>query len=153
MVREGEKAPDFSLPSTRGDVVQLEKLRGRRVVLLFYPKDGSPGCTRENCLLRDMLPEFEKHGAVVLGISRDSLDSHKKFSEKHNLTHLLLSDVDGDVSRRYGALGLLGMSKRKTFVVDENGVVLKVVEGLMPDKHVREALKTLKEMGPLKTSI
>ncbi|MCS7129043.1 MAG: peroxiredoxin [Candidatus Caldarchaeum sp.] len=147
MVKEGWIAPPFSLPSSGGEVVELEKLRGRRVVLFFYPKDGSPGCTRENCLVRDMLPEFEKHGAVVLGISRDSLTSHQRFSEKHRLTHVLLSDVDGKVSKAYDAVGLLGMSKRKTFVIDEKGVVVKVVDGMLPDKHVKEALKALESLS------
>ncbi|MEM1945751.1 MAG: peroxiredoxin [Candidatus Caldarchaeum sp.] len=146
MVKAGDIAPDFTLPSSNGGVIQLSSLRGRRVVLFFYPKDGSPGCTRENCLLRDMLPEFEKRGAVVLGISRDSLESHKRFAEKHQLTHLLLSDRDGSVCRKYDALGLFGMVKRKTFVVDEKGVILYVVEGMMPDKHVRESLQVLDKM-------
>ncbi|MCS7136796.1 MAG: peroxiredoxin [Candidatus Caldarchaeum sp.] len=153
MVKEGDLAPTFSLPSSGGGVVELEKLGGRRVVLFFYPKDGSPGCTRENCLVRDMLPEFEKHGAVVLGISRDSLTSHQRFSEKHRLTHILLSDVDGKVSRAYDALGLLGMSKRKTFVIDEKGVVVKVVDGMLPDKHVKEALKALESLSARSAAI
>ncbi len=143
MVDIGDPAPDFILPSSDGDVVQLSRLRGRRIVLFFYPRDGSPGCTRENCMIRDNLPEFEKLGAVVLGISRDGVERHRKFAEKYKLTHKLLSDGDGSVSKKYDALGLLGTSKRKTFVIDENGVIAHVIEGLLPGKHVREALEAL----------
>ncbi|MCS7136716.1 MAG: peroxiredoxin, partial [Aigarchaeota archaeon] len=101
MVSEGVAAPDFELMSQSGEKVRLSSFRGRNVVLFFYPKDGSPGCTRENCLIRDSLSEFEKYGAVALGISRDSVESHRRFAEKHRLTHLLLSDPSGEVVKAY----------------------------------------------------
>ena len=143
----GGEAPDFSLPAHDGSVVRLRNLRGRRVVLFFYPKDGSPGCTRENCMVRDRMHEFKALNAVVLGISRDSAEKHKKFASRHGFTHLLLSDHSGEVCKSYGALSLLGlMVKRRTVVIDENGVVRRIIDSITPSKHVEEAIKTLKEL-------
>jgi peroxiredoxin Q/BCP len=147
MVGVGEKAADFELPAHTGEIVRLSSLRGRRVVLFFYPKDGSPGCTRENCMVNDMFSEFERLDAVVIGISRDGVESHRRFAARHGLKQLLLSDVDGSVSRAYGALGFLGASKRKTFVIDRDGTIVKVVDGVLPGRHVKEALETLKQLG------
>ena len=146
-VRVGDEAPDFSLQAHDGSIVRLSNLRGRRVVLFFYPKDGSPGCTRENCMIRDRLEEFAALNAVVLGISKDSVERHRRFASKHGFAHLLLSDPDGRVCKAYGALALLGLLvKRRTVVIDENGVVRLVFDSPMPGKHVEEALKTLKEI-------
>lgn len=146
MPKEGDVAPDFELPTNSG-TLRLSSLLGRRVVLFFYPKDGTPGCTTENCLIRDTLPNFEKYRALVIGISRDSVESHKRFADKHRLTHILLSDVDGGASRSYGALGPLGMSKRMTFIIDENGIIRKIINDRRPETHVREALSFLENMG------
>ena len=146
-VKEGDLAPDFTLQAHDGSVVKLSSYRGRRVVLFFYPKDGSPGCTRENCMVRDRLDEFKNLDAVVLGISRDDIDKHRAFAAKHGFTHLLLSDEQGEVCKAYGALTFFGMLvKRRTVVIDENGVVRRVIDGITPGKHVEEALKTLKDM-------
>ena len=143
----GGEAPDFSLQAQDGSVVRLRELRGRRVVLFFYPKDGSPGCTRENCMIRDRMGEFKALNAVVLGISRDSAEKHKAFASRHGFAHLLLSDPGGKVCRAYGALSLLGLAvKRRTVVIDENGVVRRIIDSIMPGKHVEEAIKTLKEL-------
>ncbi|MDJ0270028.1 MAG: peroxiredoxin [Aigarchaeota archaeon] len=146
-VKVGDLAPDFTLPSHDGGVVRLSSLRGHHVVLFFYPKDGSPGCTRENCLVRDRLDEFKELDAVVIGISKDSLDKHKRFAERYKLTHLLLSDADGEVSRRYGALGFLGLfTRRITFVIDRNGVIRYIHQSINPASHVEAALKALREI-------
>ncbi|MCX8192627.1 MAG: peroxiredoxin [Nitrososphaeria archaeon] len=146
MVKEGEKAPDFELLSYKGERFKLSSMLGRPVVLFFYPKDDTPGCTRENCLIRDNLEEFEKRRAVVVGISVDDVGSHIRFAEKYRLTHLLLSDTGGVVSKKYGALGFSGRSQRKTFVIDEDGVIRKIITGAMPGKHVRESLRALDEL-------
>ena len=146
MVSVGDKAPIFELPRSDGGTLHLSDVLGKRIVLFFYPKDGTPGCTRENCLIRDMLPEFEKHGVLVLGISRDGIESHKKFAEKYKLTHILLSDVDGEASKAYGVLGSFGMSKRVTFIIDESGTIRKIIQGQTPDRHVKESLEFLKSM-------
>lgn len=145
MIKEGDIAPDFELPAING-TFRLSNFLGRRVVLFFYPKDGTPGCTAENCLIRDMLPSFEKHGAIVVGINRDTVEGHKRFADKHKLTHILLSDVKGEVSKFYDALGPLGMSKRKTFVIDESGRIRKIIESRKPEIHIQETLSILEKI-------
>ncbi|MEM3906435.1 MAG: peroxiredoxin, partial [Nitrososphaerota archaeon] len=142
MAKEGDAAPDFELPAIN-ETFRLSNFLGRRIVIFFYPKDETPGCIAENCLIRDTLPNFERHGALVVGISRDSLESHKRFAEKHRLSHILLSDVDGEVSRSYDALDFLGMSKRMTFIIDEHGKIRKIIKDRRPEMHVREALSFL----------
>ncbi len=146
MVSVGDKAPHFELPRSDGGMLRLSDVLGKRIVLFFYPKDGTPGCTRENCLIRDMLPEFEKYGVLVLGISRDGIESHKKFAEKYKLIHILLSDVEGKASKAYGVLGRFGLSKRVTFIIDESGTIRKIIQGQNPDRHVKESLEFLKTM-------
>ncbi|MCS6784471.1 MAG: peroxiredoxin [Candidatus Caldarchaeum sp.] len=143
MVSEGVAAPDFELVSQDGNKVRLSSFRGKNVVLFFYPKDGSPGCTRENCLLRDSIQDFEKFDAVAIGISRDSVESHRRFAEKHRLTHLLLSDPSGEVVKAYNAAGLFGLTKRITYVIDREGRIRKIISSLNPSTHVAEALKAL----------
>ncbi len=142
----GDKGPDFTLESHLGGMVKLSDLKGRPVVLFFYPKDGSPGCTKENCLVRDLTPEFEKVGAVVLGISRDGVEEHRKFSSKHGFAHILLSDPEGKVCREYDALGIFGIVKRITYVLDWDHRIIGVIRSLSPSKHVTEALEILKKL-------
>lgn len=146
MLREGDIAPDFELESHDGGLVKLSMFAGRPIVIFFYPKDGSPGCTRENCLIRDMLPEFERLGAVVLAISRDSPESHKKFASRHGLAHKLLTDPDGKVARMYGVLGLFGVVKRVTFLVDGGGRIRAVIRDWSPSKHVTRAAAELRAL-------
>ncbi len=105
MIKEGQKAPQFSLPSSEGGVVSLKDLKGRSVVLYFYPKDDTPGCTRAACAFRDAQASIKKTGAVVLGVSPDSLESHGKFKTKYKLNFPLLSDPDKAVAKQYGAFG------------------------------------------------
>jgi thioredoxin-dependent peroxiredoxin len=150
MVTEGTPAPDFALPSGDGDTVRLSEFRGRPVVLYFYPKDETPGCTAEACEFRDAYAELERHGAVVLGVSPDTEASHAKFKAKHGLPFTLLADTEHEVAERYGVWvertvgGRPSMGiKRSTFVVDAEGNVAKAMLGVSPEGHaaaVRAAL-------------
>src|SRR3954451_2361456 len=142
MIEEGKPAPDFELPSDSGETVKLSELRGKPVVLYFYPKDDTPGCTTQACGIRDAYGEFERAGAVVLGISPDDEGSHVKFREKYELPFTLLADTDHAVAERYGVWGektysgrtYLGVT-RTTFVVDADGKVSKVIENVKPATH------------------
>lgn len=138
----GEIAPDFSLPSASGDVVHLAGLRGRRVILYFYPKDDTPGCTTEACGFRDSWQELEEQGVVVLGISRDSVKSHQKFTGKYGLPFTLLSDEGGGVAERYGVwvekslYGRKYMSTaRTTFYIRPDGKIGHVWQQVKPEGH------------------
>lgn len=150
MIQEGKKAPDFTLPSSEGGRVNLKKLRGKPVVLYFYPKDDTPGCTREACAFRDSQAALRKKGAVVLGVSGDSVASHEKFTGKYKLNFPLLSDADRAVAKEYGAWGekvlygrkFMGMI-RSTFVIDAQGVVRKVFPRVRVDGHADQVLKAL----------
>jgi thioredoxin-dependent peroxiredoxin len=150
LVREGDLAPDFSLRSDAGETVTLSRLRGRPVVLYFYPKDDTPGCTTQACSFRDAYGEFEDRGAVVLGVSPDTEASHVGFKAKHGLPFTLLADPDHEVAERYGVwveknqYGKKSMGiKRSTFVIDENGKVAKAMLGVKPDGHADLVLSAL----------
>ena len=146
----GLPAPDFSLVSDSGSVVRLADLRGRPVVLYFYPKDDTPGCTTEACAFRDDYPAYDQAGAVILGVSPDSVESHKKFKAKFNLPFPLLADEGHQVAEAYGAWGekkrptgtRIGIL-RTTFLIGSDGVLLKVFENVRPDGHSREILAAL----------
>ncbi|HVO11146.1 MAG TPA: thioredoxin-dependent thiol peroxidase [Vicinamibacteria bacterium] len=147
MMTEGKKAPEFTLPSSEGGSVSLKDLRGKTVVLYFYPKDDTPGCTREACAFRDSQAALKRKGAVVLGVSGDSLASHEKFKAKYKLNFPLLSDPDKAVARKYGAWGekvLYGRKSvgmiRSTFVIDGEGVVRKVFPRVKVDGHDQQVL-------------
>jgi len=150
MVSEGSPAPDFELASSTGERVKLSDFRGRPVVLYFYPKDDTPGCTTQACGIRDAYDEFERAGAVVLGISPDDERSHAKFKEKYDLPFTLLADTDHAVADEYGVWGeksymgrtYLGV-KRSTFVVDADGTVAKVMHDVKPATHADDVLATL----------
>jgi thioredoxin-dependent peroxiredoxin len=150
MVTEGTPAPDFALPSGDGDTVRLSEFRGRPVVLYFYPKDDTPGCTAEACEFRDAYAEFERHGAVVLGVSPDTEASHAKFKARYGLPFTLLADTEHAVAERYGVWvektvrGRTSMGiKRSTFVVDADGKVAKAMLGVSPQGHAAEVLAAL----------
>jgi peroxiredoxin Q/BCP len=122
-VEVGDEAPDFTLPDQEGRPVTLSKLRGKNVVLYFYPKDFSPGCTREACDFRDSYEDFTDAGAVVVGVSGDSVESHKRFIDEYKLPFTLLSDMKGEVRKLYGTYRILGLvSGRYTFIIDKEGV-------------------------------
>jgi peroxiredoxin Q/BCP len=147
MIKEGKKAPDFELESSEGGTVRLADLRGKTVALYFYPKDDTPGCTREACAFRDSQAALRRKGVVVLGVSGDSIASHEKFKKKHGLNFPLLSDPDRSVAKKYGAWGekvLYGKktvgSIRSTFVIDGEGVVRKVFPRVKVDGHAEQVL-------------
>jgi thioredoxin-dependent peroxiredoxin len=152
MVEEGKPAPDFELPTDSGETVKLSELRGKPVVLYFYPKDDTPGCTTQACGIRDAYGEFERAGAVVLGISPDDEGSHVKFRKKYELPFTLLADTDHAVAEQYGVWGekkymgrtYMGVS-RWTFVIGEDGNVKKVLPNVKPATHADDVLAVLAE--------
>jgi peroxiredoxin Q/BCP len=141
----GRSAPDFTLPDQDGQPVRLADLRGRWVVVYFYPADDTPGCTAESCSFRDSHEDFVDAGAVVVGISSDSVESHKAFAAKHRLPFTLLADTDGSVRKAWGVSKTLGLLPgRVTFVLDPEGVVRhRFSSQLKPTKHIGEALAVI----------
>jgi len=153
MAREGRAAPDFTLASGGGEDVSLADLRGRPVVLYFYPRDNTPGCTREACAFRDTMARIKRTGAPVRGVSPDSVASHQKFGKEQRLNFPLLSDPDRKVAKRYGAFGEKVMYGKKvqgmirsTFVIDAEGVVRKVFPRVKVDGHAEAVLEALKAL-------
>ena len=150
MIAEGQEAPDFELTNDAGETVRLSDLRGRQVVLYFYPKDDTPGCTTQACGLRDAWSDIERTGAVVLGVSPDSESSHEKFRRKYELPFTLLADTGHEVAERYGVWGekkymgraYMGVS-RSTFVIAADGTVKKVFEKVKPAEHADDVLAAL----------
>jgi peroxiredoxin Q/BCP len=146
----GQPAPDFKLQDQAGKWHTLEQYRGKWVVLYFYPKDDTPGCTTQACELRDNIFAFRKAGAQILGISVDDVESHKKFAEKHGLPFTLLADSDKTVAKEYGVLknyGVIEVARRDTFLIDPQGRIAKHYESVDPDtssKIVLEDIKALK---------
>jgi peroxiredoxin Q/BCP len=146
----GDLAPDFELTDVSGQRVRLSDFRGKRpVVLYFYPKDDTPGCTREACSFRDRYAAFQEAGAEVIGVSSDSAASHRSFAEKHRLPFTLVADAGGAVRKRYGVPATLGLLPgRVTFVIDRDGFVRHVFNSqLQPTRHVDEALGVLRRLG------
>jgi peroxiredoxin Q/BCP len=150
MVEVGKPAPTFTLPSDGGEDVSLESFRGQPVVLYFYPRDDTPGCTKQACGIRDHWGEFERRGAVVLGVSRDSATSHVKFKDKYGLPFTLLADEDHAVAEAYGVWVEKSMAgkkymgiERSTFVIDADGNVTNVMRRVKPDTHADDVLAAL----------
>ncbi len=149
-IKIGQQAPAFSLPSDTGGTISLEALRGRPVVLFFYPKDDTPGCTTEACEFRDSWEAVQRAGAVVLGVSPDGVDSHRRFREKFSLPYPLLADEDHAVAEAYGVWGEKSMYGKKyygvlrtTFIIDAAGSVRRVFEKVKPAGHAAEVLEAL----------
>ena len=148
MLQEGDAAPDFETRDGEGNPFKLSDLRGRKVVLYFYPKDDTPGCTKEACSFRDSFAEFKGRGIEVLGVSTDNEKSHRKFAEKYSLPFKLLADTDHRVADLYGVYGekqfmgrkYMGVA-RKTFLIDEEGRLRKVFDQVKVDEHADEVLK------------
>jgi peroxiredoxin Q/BCP len=147
LLKEGEKAPDFTLLSDDGKAVSLSDYRGKKVVLYFYPKDGTAGCTQEAIEFRDLAQEFEKEGITILGVSKDSVKSHQKFKQKHGLLFTLLSDPDAKVLNLYGVWKekkLYGRTfmgtERTTFIIDENSFIEKVYRKVRVKGHAQTCL-------------
>jgi thioredoxin-dependent peroxiredoxin len=150
VVEEGKPAPDFELKSDAGDTVKLSDLRGKQVVLYFYPKDDTPGCTAQACGIRDAWGEFQRAGAVVLGVSPDDESSHVKFKEKYDLPFALLADTGHHTADDYGVWvekNYAGKTywgvERSTFVIDEAGNVAKELRRVKPDTHADDVLAVL----------
>jgi peroxiredoxin Q/BCP len=142
----GEKAPDFSLPDAKGEMLSLASLQGNWLVLYFYPKDDTPGCTKEACSFRDDIHQLEKLGAKVVGISVDDSGSHTEFAKKYHLPFPLLSDKDGAVANKYGALtnlGVVKMAKRYTFLIDPKGVLQKSYLSVDTSRHSQQIIDDL----------
>ena len=150
MIEEGKPAPDFELPTDSGETIKLSGLLGKQVVLYFYPKDDTPGCTTQACGIRDAYGEFERAGAVVLGVSPDDERSHGKFRDKYELPFTLLADTDHEVAERYGVWGekkymgrtYMGIN-RSTFVIDGDGIITKVFPQVKPATHADDVLAAL----------
>ena len=150
VVREGEPAPDFTLTDDRGETVTLSSLRGAPVVLYFYPKDDTPGCTTQACGIRDAYGEFQSAGAVVLGISPDNERSHAKFKDKYELPFPLLADTDHSVADQYGVWGEKSFAGKKymgvnrtTFVIGADGNITSVMHNVKPATHADDVLASL----------
>jgi thioredoxin-dependent peroxiredoxin len=150
MVEEGKPAPDFELTSDDGETVRLSDFRGKPVVVYFYPRDDTPGCTAQACGIRDNWEAFGERGAVVLGISPDDENSHTRFRQKYGLPFTLLADPDHRVADRYGVWGERSMYgktymgiERSTFVIDSDGNVARVMRRVKPDTHAEQVLQAL----------
>jgi peroxiredoxin Q/BCP len=144
MVEEGKPAPDFELLSDDGEKVKLSSFRGRPVVLYFYPRDNTPGCTRQACGIRDSYDLFAEKGAVVLGVSTDTQAAHVKFKNKYGLPFTLLADPDQQTGEAYGVSKEGGRSfERSTFVIDADGTVRKIMRRVNPDRHADLVLAAL----------
>jgi peroxiredoxin Q/BCP len=150
-VKGGDVAPDFTMPTDGGGTLSLKSFRGRKVVLYFYPKDNTPGCTKEACGFRDAIPDFSKIGAEVVGVSKDSAKSHDNFTKKFDLPFRLVSDTEGEVCNAYGVWVKKSFYGRKymgidraTFLIDEKGIVRNVWRGVKVKGHVEEVLEAAK---------
>ena len=147
MLKEGSVAPPFTTTDADGKLVRLKDVNGEKLVLYFYPKDDTPGCTKEACSFRDAFSEFKKRGIKVFGISPDKEASHKKFADKYQLPFRLLADTDHSICDAYGTYGqkkFMGRTymgvNRTTFLIDENGKIKKIFEKVKPEDHAREVL-------------
>lgn len=152
MLEVGTKAPEFTLPDKDGNMISLADFIGRKVVLYFYPRDNTPGCTRQACAFADTYEEFKDINAVVIGASKDSMASHQKFAAKHELPFILLSDPELAAIQAYGvwqekkSYGKVSMGVvRSTFVIDENGMLEKVMPKVKPDTNAAEILAYLRK--------
>jgi peroxiredoxin Q/BCP len=136
----GSTAPEFTATAHDGTSVKLSELKGKYVVLYFYPKDETPGCTKEACAFRDAFNELKKEGVVLVGISSDSVESHKDFAAHHKLPFLLVSDPDGVIAKAYGVGSTFGFMSRQSFVVDKDGKIKKVYRSVNVANHANEIL-------------
>ncbi len=151
-LKEGDKAPDFTVRDGEGQTVRLRDLRGKKVVLYFYPKDDTPGCTKEACSFRDSFAKFKKRDIEVLGVSFDSEAKHKKFAQKFDLPFRLLADTDRSIAESFGTYGekkFMGRTymgiHRMTFLIDEKGKIKKIFNKVKPEEHAEEVLAAFDE--------
>jgi thioredoxin-dependent peroxiredoxin len=151
VIEEGKPAPEFELQSDGGETVRLSEFRGKRVVLYFYPKDDTPGCTTEACEFRDAYDIYRERGIEILGVSPDDVTSHQKFKSKHDLPFTLLADPDHETAERYGVWGersfggkkYMGIN-RSTFLIDEDGKIVRAMVGIKPAGHAAAVLDELR---------
>ena len=151
MLEEGKKAPSFALKDQTGEVISLDSLKGKNIVLYFYPKDDTSGCTKEACNFRDELPKFSKLDAVILGVSPDSAESHRKFAAKYKLPFSLLSDEKKEICKKYGVWQEKSMYGKKymgvvrtTFIINDKGIIKKIFPKVKVDEHNTEVMEALK---------
>ena len=145
----GDSAPSFKLQDQNGDWHTLGDYKGKYVVLFFYPKDGTPGCTTEACNFRDNIFAFDDLNTQILGISLDDVDSHKEFSEKYSLPYPILADVEKESAVDYGVLGkfmMMTITKRQSFIIDPDGLIVKHYKNVDPDKHTDEVIEELRSL-------
>ncbi len=149
-LKVGEKAPDFTLPTGEGGKLSLKKLKGKKVILYFYPKDNTSGCTKEACSFRDNLKSIETKGAIVVGISTDSQASHARFAQKYGLAFVLASDEGKEIVKKYGVWKKKSMYgkeyigiERSTFVIDEKGTISNIFRKVKVDGHTEEILSLI----------
>lgn len=152
MIKQGGQAPNFTLPASNGEFVSLSDFRGKNVILYFYPKDMTPGCTTQACDFRDAYASFENLNTVILGVSRDPIQKHTKFIEKYNLPFLLLSDEDGKVCDLYGVYkekNMFGKKvmgiERSTFIINAEGMIVKEERKVKVKDHVQQALEFVEQ--------
>ena len=150
MLAVGTKAPAFELPDQNGEIHTLEEYRGQKVILYFYPRDNTQGCTAQACAFGDLMPAFREKGAVIIGVSKDSVASHQKFAEKHGLNFILLADPEREAIEKYGVwqekklYGKVSMGVvRTTFIIDENGNIEHIMPKVKPDTNAEEILKMI----------
>ena len=147
-VKAGDNAPDFEGPTTEGKTLGLKDFLGKKnVVLYFYPKDDTPGCTKEACSFRDNLQPIRSLGAEIIGVSVDSVESHKKFSTKFSLPFPLISDKEKRIAKAYGVLRVTGTTNRVTFIIDKNGKIAKIFPKVDVSKHTEEVVAAIKEIS------
>jgi thioredoxin-dependent peroxiredoxin len=149
----GDSAPEFSLPDADGNLISLAALKGKRVVMFFYPRDNTPGCTKEACAFRDAYSQIQSKGAVVLGVSTDDAKSHAKFATKYDLPFPLLVDAEGEVGTRYGCYGLKKMYgkeymgiTRSSFIIGPDGSLEKIYSKVKPEAHVAEVMADIEAL-------
>ena len=159
-LKDGDPAPEFEAFSNRGDKVRLAEFKGHPVVLYFYPKDDTPGCTNEACAFRDHFEEFERRGVIVLGVSTDSISSHQKFASKFKLPFVLVADSDKKIVQAYGVWGQKSFMGRKyagvhrvTFLIHPNGRIRKIWIKIKPKDHAQEVLAELNSLDSLDSMV
>lgn len=150
----GDPAPDFSMPDADGNEITLADLKGQRVVLFFYPRDNTPGCTKEACAFRDVYDDLKAQNVALFGVSTDSAKSHTKFATKHNLPFPLLVDEDGEVGTKFGCYGLKKMYgkeymgiTRSSFIIGPDGKLEKIYRKVKPEPHVAEVVEDIRELA------
>lgn len=150
MIQPGTLAPDFELPDQNGNIRTLKEFRGKKVILYFYPKDNTAGCTKQACGFAELYPQFNEKGATIIGISKDSVASHKKFEEKYNLNFILISDTQLEAIQAYDVWHEKTMCGKKsmgvvrtTYLIDENGIIIKAMEKVKAAENPGDMLKSL----------